>query len=114
VIATGTGAVTGVNAAVFALNGSLMTDNYNRGVPMLNASGNPITTTVLGGIYQLHRGATGQQWDAQAADTTRASSGYILQNTYLAMDNAGLPYVPALKSGKSNRSWNIVSVSAGS
>jgi len=114
VIATGTGAVTDVNAAVFALNGSLMSDNYNRGVPMLNASGNPITTTVLGGIYQLHRGATGQQWDAQAADTTRASSGYILQNTYLAMDNAGLPYVPALKSGKSNRSWNIVSVSAGS
>jgi Tfp pilus assembly protein PilX len=114
VIATGTGAVTDVNAAVFALNGSLMTDNYNRGVPMLNASGNPITTTVLGGIYQLHRGATGQQWESQAADTTRASSGYILQNTYFAMDSAGLPYVPALKSGKSNRSWNIVSVSAGS
>lgn len=104
--ATGSGAVTSINAVVFALNGSLMTDNYNRGLPM-----GP--STVLGGIYQLHRGATGQQWETQTSASTRAYSGYQLQDTYLAMDGAGLPYVPALKSGRSDRSWNIVSVSAG-
>jgi hypothetical protein len=83
-----------------------MTDNHNRGLPMGNS-------TVLGGIYQLHRGATGQQWETQTSATTRAYSGYQLQDSYLAMDGAGLPYVPALKSGKSDRSWNIVSFSAG-
>lgn len=105
--ATGTGAVSEIDAAVFALNGSLMTDNFNRGLPMG-------TSTVVGSILQMHRGATGQQWEAQPADTSRASSGYSLQDSYLALDSSGLPYVPALKSGKRDRSWNIVSFSAGS
>lgn len=103
---TGTGAVSELDGAVFALNGSLMTDNYNRGLPMG-------TATVVGGIYQLHRGATGQQWEMPTDASARAYSGYRLQDTYLALESAGLPYVPALKSGKADRSWNIVSVSAG-
>jgi hypothetical protein len=111
--ATGTGPVSEIDAAVFALNGSLMTDNFNRGVPMLDGQGFPLKATVWGGLYQLHRGATGQQWEAQPTDTSRAVSGYTLQDTFLALGPAGLPYVPALKSGKSNRSWNIVSVSSG-
>jgi hypothetical protein len=106
ITATGTGLVANIDAAVFALNGSLMADNYNRGVSLG-------TSAVLGGIYQLHRGGTGQEWEALQTDTGRASSGYRLQNTYLALDAAGLPYVPALKSGNSSRAWNIVSVSAG-
>lgn len=104
---TGTGAVSEIDAAVFALTGSLMTDNFNRGLPMGSS-------TVVGGIYQLHRGGTGQQWEIANSDTSRAYSGYELQDRYLAMQSAGLPYVPALKSGSSYRSWNIVSVSAGS
>jgi hypothetical protein len=98
--------VSEIDAAVFALTGSLMTDNFNRGLPMGSS-------TVVGGIYQLHRGGTGQQWEIANSDTSRAYSGYKLQDQYLAMQSAGLPYVPALKSGSSYRSWNIVSVSAG-
>lgn len=103
---TGTGTVSEIDAVVFALGGSLLTDNFNRGMKMGPA-------TVVGGIYQLHRGATGQEWELPPGATARANSGYKLQDTYLAMETAGLPYVPALKSGSSKRSWNIVSVSAG-
>jgi hypothetical protein len=99
--------VSEIDAVVFALGGSLLTDNFNRGMKMGSA-------TVVGGIYQLHRGATGQEWEMPPAATARANSGYKLQDTYLAMGAAGLPYIPALKSGSSKRSWNVVSVSAGS
>jgi hypothetical protein len=105
--ATGSGPVDEIDAAVFALTGSLLTDNYNRGV----ADGN---VTVVGGIYQLHRGATGQQWETQSTDANRASSGYVLQDTYLNLLNAQLPYVPALQSGSAGRGWNVISVSSDS
>lgn len=105
VTATGTGAVNEIDAGVFALNGSLLTDNFNRGVSMGN-------TTVVGGIYQLHRGATGEQWESQN-NATPATSGYTLQDTYRDLEPAGLPYVPALKTGNSTRAWNVVSISSG-
>ena len=106
VTATGSGAVTQIDAAVFALNGSLETDNYNRGIAMGNA-------TVVGGIYQKHRGGTGQQWETQSSDTSRASSGYTLQDTFLDLETSGIPYVPALVNGSNSRGWNVVSISAG-
>lgn len=105
VTGTGSGPVTAINAAVFALGGSLMTDNYNRGMAMGNV-------TVTGGLYQLHRGATGQQWEIQANGTSRASSGYALQDVYLDLEPAGLPYVPSPLDGSSTAAWSVVSVSS--
>jgi hypothetical protein len=102
---TGSGAVTAIDAGIFALGGSLMTDNFNRGKAM-----GPVTVT--GGIYQLHRGAIGQQWEIQANGTSRASSGYALQDNYLDLGPAGLMYVPSPLTGSSSTAWSIVSVSS--
>ena len=104
--ATGSGPVSEIDAVVFALNGSLLTDNYNRGVPMSSL-------TIKGGIYQLHRGATGEQWETQSADSSRASSGYLLQDDYVDVLPADLPYVPEFSGGTGGRDWNIVSISDG-
>jgi hypothetical protein len=68
--------------------------------------------TVTGGIYQLHRGAIGQQWEIQANGTSRASSGYALQDNYLDLGPAGLMYVPSPLTGSSSTAWSIVSVSS--
>jgi hypothetical protein len=105
-VATGSGVVSEIDAAVFALNGSLLSDNYNRGVGLGDVK-------VVGGIYQQHRGATGQQWEVQP-DGGRTTSGYTLQDSYLDLEDAGLPYVPSLVNGSNSRGWNIVSLSAGS
>lgn len=105
VTATGSGAVSQIDAAVIALNGSLMTDNFNRGEPLGD-------TTVTGGIYQLHRGATGQQWEVKADDTSRVASGYLLQDSYLDLEPASLPYVPDLQYSSGNQGWSVISTSS--
>jgi hypothetical protein len=92
----GTGART-IDAALFALGGSFLTDNYSRGVPLGNLN-------VNGGIYQSHRGANG---------VTGSTSGYSLQYHYIDLEHANLPYAPPATGGSTSRVWNVVSVSAG-
>jgi hypothetical protein len=91
-----TGART-IDAALFAMSGSFLTDNFNRSVPLGNL-------TVNGGIYQSHRGANG---------VTGPSSGYSLQYHYIDLEHANLPYAPPATGGSSSRVWNVVSLSAG-
>ncbi len=95
-----------IDAAVFALSGSFLTDNYNRGDPL-----GPLNLN--GGLYQSHRGANGVQWEFQTYDTKRATSGYSLQYHYVDLQHTGLPYAPPVGSGNAARVWNVVSVSAG-
>ncbi|SHH61684.1 hypothetical protein SAMN05443575_4200 [Jatrophihabitans endophyticus] len=90
-----------IEAAIFALTGSLRTDNYNRG----DAVGNLI---VHGGIYQSHRGGNG------VVSGSTGLSGTTLQYTYVDLQRAELPYVPPATSGNYMRPWNVVSISAGS
>ena len=96
-----------IDAAVFALNGSLLTDNYNRGCAMGKL-------TVTGGVYENHRGATGQEWEISNATgaSNRSYSGYKLQVDYVSYAQAGLPYVPALRTGTPNAPWLVVSEAA--
>jgi len=100
--AIGSGPVGEIDAAVFALNGSFLSDNYNRGVSLGS-------TLVQGGIYQQHRGPLGEQWESLATDTASGASGYLLQDNYLDMQSAGLPYVPPLTT--TGDAWSIVSTS---
>ncbi|GAB2482285.1 hypothetical protein [Jatrophihabitans fulvus] len=97
-----------LDAAVMALQGSLRTDNANRGT----ARG---TLTVRGGVYQNHRGAVGQLWETPAATTAaRAASGYRLQIDYVSYTDAGLPYVPVLDTGNPLSSpWLVLSIATG-
>lgn len=96
-----------IDAAVFALNGSLHTDNFDRGRSLG-------TLKVDGGVYENHRGAVGTQWELRTSTGTgtRPSSGYALQITYLNYQRAGLGYVPELQGGDP-RVWHVVSVSTG-
>lgn len=96
-----------IKAAIFALNGSLLTDNYNRGCAVGNL-------TVTGGVYEDHRGATGQQWEIANSSSpgTRSYSGYKLQIDYVSYAEAGLPYVPALRTGSPNRPWIVIAEAA--
>ncbi len=77
-----------IDAAVIALNGSLMTDNYNRGDADGQHDGHRRRLPVAS---RSDRPAVG----GQADDTGRVSSGYVLQNSYLDLKPANLPYVPA-------------------
>ncbi len=95
---------TTIEAAVFALNGSLYADNYDRG----RAMG---TLQITGGLYENHRGATGKQWEIPTSSSTRHNSGYKMQITYLNYQTAGLGYVPSLRTGNPNNPWQVVSVS---
>jgi Tfp pilus assembly protein PilX len=101
----GTGART-IDAAIFALAGSFLTDNYNRGVALGNL-------TVNGGIYQSHRGANGVQWEYSGSGP-RPTSGYSLQYHYIDLEHANLPYAPPATGGATTRVWNVVSISAAS
>jgi hypothetical protein len=94
-----------IDAVVFALTGSLTTDNYNRG----RALG---TLNLTGGIYENHRGASGQQWEIPNATSSRHYSGYTLQVSYLSYQSAGLPYVPTLQGGTPTSPWQVISVSS--
>jgi hypothetical protein len=102
-----TGGLT-VTAAIFALTGSLQTDNYSRGCSLG-------TLTVNGGIYTNFRGPLGQEWEVPSSGaTTRAFSGYKLQLNYVNLESAGLQYVPALEGGSLSHPWGIISISGAS
>ena len=90
-----------VNAALFALNGSLSSDNYNRGDYMGQLQ-------INGGIYQEHRGVNGYQ---SGSGSTVARTGYLLQYHYVDQRYSDLPYEPTTKV-KSGRVWSVVTVSA--
>lgn len=99
-----TGGIT-VTAAIFALTGSLQTDNYSRGCSLG-------TLTVNGGVYTNFRGPLGQEWEVPSSGaTTRAYSGYKLQLNYVNLESSGLQYVPALEGGTLNHPWGIISIS---
>jgi hypothetical protein len=93
-----------IDAAVFALSGSFMTDNYNRG----GALGN---LTINGGLYQSFRGANGTQWAYSTSDPVRPTSGYRLNYNYVNLQFGRLPYAPPTKTGTTTKTWNIVSIS---
>lgn len=90
-----------LQAAVFALSGSLTSDNYNRGVWMGNL-------LVKGGVYQGHRGVNGTQ--LANSDGTIARTGYLLNYNYVDLRDSNLPYEPTTRV-KSGRVWSVVSVS---
>ncbi|MHA3703647.1 hypothetical protein ACXR2U_15835 [Jatrophihabitans sp. YIM 134969] len=90
-----------IQAAVFALNGSLTSDNYNRGAWMGNL-------LIKGGVYQGHRGVNGTQLANN--DGTVARSGYLLSYNYVDLRQSNLPYEPTTRV-KSGRVWSVVSVS---
>jgi hypothetical protein len=102
-----TGGLT-VTAAIFALTGSLQTDNYSRGCGLG-------TLTVNGGVYTNFRGPLGQEWEVPSSGaTTRSYSGYKLKLNYVNLESAGLQYVPALEGGSVNHPWGVISVSGAS
>ena len=93
-----------IDAAVFALSGSFLTDNYLRG----GALGQ---LTINGGLYQSFRGANGIQWQYSTSDPIRPSSGYKLNYNYVNLQVGRLPYAPPTKTGTTTKMWNIVSIS---
>ncbi|MBN9618871.1 MAG: hypothetical protein J0H43_03965, partial [Actinobacteria bacterium] len=104
-----TDGVSEVDAAIVAQgsatgsDGSLLTENYNRGSSLG-------TLTIKGGLYQKHRGALGEQWEQQSTSTVQpAFTAYKLAMTYVNMQTVGLPYVPAFTGSTPTRYWNIVS-----
>jgi Tfp pilus assembly protein PilX len=107
-----------VSAAVFALGGAFLTDNYDRGAGY-NADGTLATgglksMTLVGGVYQLHHGPMGTSWEIQSSATTRPTSGYAFNVTWdKTLSTRGLPYVPSPSGTNSTGSWTIVSTSAG-
>jgi hypothetical protein len=105
VTATGTGKASEIDAAVVAQGGSFSMYNADRGISLG-------TLTLKGGLYQLHRGELGVQWELQSSDaTSRASSGATLQMTYVNLQSS-VPYVPTFQGGSVTRYWNVVSVSS--
>jgi hypothetical protein len=96
-----------IDAAIFALNGSFRTANYNRGCALG-------ALKVVGGIYQSHRGPLGQEWEISSASSSSARpfSGYRLDLQYESLQYAGLPFVPALRGATAHHPWIIVSVSS--
>ena len=95
-----------IDAAVFTLSGSFLTDNYNRGCQLGKL-------LVNGGIYQSHRGANGVQWEYSSGDTKRATSGYSLQYHYVDLQHAQLPYTPPVTGDGNSKIWSVVSMSDG-
>ncbi len=91
-----------VDAALFALTGSLRSDNYNRGVKMGNL-------LVKGGLYQSHRGANGQN---VATSGAVVQLGYFLNYQYVDLRKAALPYEPTTRT-KTGRVWRVVSITGG-
>jgi hypothetical protein len=84
--------------------GSILSENVDRGATLG-------TLTVNGGLYQVHRGALGVQWEIQSGFSTRATSGYSLSLNYTS--ELSSPYIPAFSGGSTSRYWNVVSVSLG-
>lgn len=103
---TGSGAVSQIDAAVFALGSSFLTDNYDRGVGIG-------AVDVTGGVYQAHRGATGEKWSSPATVNGKPPyAGYVLSIDYLNLLPANLPYVPSTGTSDGSDVWSVVSTSS--
>jgi hypothetical protein len=111
-----------IDAAVFALTGSFIVDNYNRGEGKgWDSSGNfglqsngLDRLTLDGGVYQQHHGAVGVEWPIISDSTQRPTSGYVSTITWDDKLKAlTLPYVPSPTGGNGTKAWNIVSTTAG-
>jgi hypothetical protein len=111
-----------IDAAAFALTGSFIVDNYNRGEGKgWDGSGNfglqsngLDRLTLVGGIYQQHHGAVGVEWPIISDSTQRPTSGYISTITWDdKLRTLTLPYVPSPVGGNGTKAWNIISTSSG-
>ncbi|MGN6606224.1 MAG: type II secretion system protein [Jatrophihabitans sp.] len=110
-------ATVSVQAGIFALGGAFYADNYDRGAGYdpdgTLAAGGLRSVTVTGGVYQLHHGPLGVQWEIKSDATTRPTSGYTLNITWdSTMGTRGLPYLPQLSGVNSNGTWQVISTSA--
>lgn len=107
-----------VDAAVYALHGSFMVDNYNRAEGRSPDGSYPAnglqTLTLFGGVYQMHHGAAGVQWEIGPTATTRATSGYTAVISWdEGLQNRSLPYVPDPAGGNAANPWRVISTSVG-
>lgn len=98
-----------ISAGVFALGGSFYTDNYDRGVETNGV------ISLRGGVYQLHRGALGEQWEILSnASGSRHHTGYGVSFIYdatLGTDARGLPYRPSPAGATPSHVWSMQSIS---
>jgi hypothetical protein len=105
-----------IAAGLFALTGSVVADNYDRGAAYdpdgtLHAGGLN-TLTVTGSICQLHHGPVGVQWEIASNASARPTSGYPLNITYdKTLIDRGLPYTPSPAGTNAASTWRIVSTS---
>lgn len=108
-----------IAAAVFALNGSFLVDNFNRGAGRgvdggYNETNAMQTLTLDGGVYQSHHGAAGALWQVRSEATTRPTSGYT---TSIHWDSTlkyrQLPYSPRADNVTDSARWYVVSTSTG-
>lgn len=107
-----------VDAGVFALGGAFLTDNYDRGAGYdpngTLHTGGLSRMTLVGGVYELHHGPMGVQWEIQSGTTTRPTSGYPFNITWdSTLSTRGLPFVPSPSGTNSTGAWTVVSTSAG-
>ncbi|MCW2603963.1 MAG: hypothetical protein JWN61_2098, partial [Pseudonocardiales bacterium] len=86
-------------------SGSVTVDNYDRGTALAGLA-------VTGGVYQLHHGATGSQWELAAGSAIRDRSGYLVSYTYANIGLRSLPYVPTAAAAVAGRVWNLISTSS--
>jgi hypothetical protein len=107
-----------VSAAVYALHGSFVVDNYNRGEGRSPDGTYPAnglqTLTLFGGVYQLHHGAAGVQWEIGPTATTRPTSGYTAVIKWdEGLQDRSLPYLPDPAGGNAADPWRVISTSVG-
>jgi hypothetical protein len=112
-----------VSAAIYALGGEFIVDNYDRGDGYNPTSGGGRTLaadglntlTVTGGVYQVHHGAAGVSWEIASTSTARPTSGYTETiNWDSTLKNRSLPYAPSPSGTNSTSNWQILGISSGS
>ncbi|SOD74774.1 hypothetical protein SAMN05892883_3965 [Jatrophihabitans sp. GAS493] len=104
-----------INAAIFALGstlsssgmeGSFTTDNPDKG--SFGANGG--SANVFGGVYQLHRGTNGTQWERTTTTDNTPPSGYDVSYNYVDLSNSGLPWIPTKED--QSTSWSVGTLSS--
>jgi hypothetical protein len=114
---TGTGSSGLLYATVFTLRGCFMIDNWYRG-------GLGVGATVVGGLYQYHRGPTSLPYQGRPYQgSTTKMPGVSLTYSYDNMraqqklkNGLRVPWVPNPQGrpSTSSRTWNTVAISTGS
>lgn len=97
-----------VSGALFALTGSVYTDNYDRGAETLGS------LTITGGSIQSHHGALGVKWEIAPSGSTRHKTGYdaiYRWDQTLGQGSRVLPYVPAATNATNGHTWTMISES---